>query len=164
MGDLKIGDMPESNFLGRALIGGGRGSVLLSNERFGNMQTAKDVREMMQAGGHELGHAAAVQLHGELVFDRRKEDDHLIMHEGFAEKKGNKTVGMSINEHRDGQPAEVYREGQKLIAEITRVVGEALVDRVFTQTGDLSDIQAVLDKKGRGRTRAQTEPSYAMAS
>lgn len=155
LGDLQLAKT-GANVLGYANIGGGRESVRLSEERFQAMQTEEDLKTMVQAGGHELGHADAVELKGEIVLDGELLDDHVQHHEGYAEKKGNEKVGMSINEHREGQPDDLYKAGQDDIAEIREIVGDALIERVFTETGELSEIQQVLDKKGHGRKEEET--------
>jgi hypothetical protein len=154
MGDLQL-EKTEAGVLGYAYIGGGRGSVRLSKDQFAQMKTAEDVERMRQAGGHELGHAKAVHLEGELILDAQAQDDQEELQEGFAEKQGNAEVGMSIHEHREGQPDELYRSGQNTYAELESIAGESVVEEVFTKTGDLSVIQAKLDEAGRGRSREQ---------
>jgi len=151
--DLKLDGMAPDT-LGFANIDGGRGSIRLSKERFAGLRTSADAKQMVHAGAHENGHAESVALQGELIV-KGEAQEHLHLYEGVAEITANAEVGMGTQEHREGQPEEVYAEGQRTIAFVQAQVGKELVDRVFKQTGDLSELQEALDRKGVGRAEEE---------
>lgn len=146
-GDLKLQKMGP-NTLGRAHIDGGRQSIELATAMAAAIRSAKDVKQMHHAAAHEGDHAKTKALKGELRLDNKtigqKEYDKL--YEGKAEETGNMETGAPVETHREGQPDELYREGQDLFAHVASRVkgGRAKVRRVMETTGDLTELQGAL--------------------
>ncbi len=144
---VKIEKM-EKGKLGHNTIGGGQNDAALGKGMFEELQKPEDVDMIKQVVGHEVkGHGEAVQLKGELRLDDEKPVDHLLIHEGFAEGEGNKAIGKDISYHRPNQPKEIYREGQLLMAKLIERTSAAAVRRVMTETGDLSELQKIIDRE-----------------
>jgi len=139
---LHLADL-KSGVLGQAMVGGGDGSVQLSRDVFAGAGDASDIEQAQHVAAHERAHGEQAQLHGTLVVNG-EEIDHLLLLEGDAELAGNKAVGKGIDSHREGQPEEVYVEGQNVVIDIVRRVGEAKFRQVVRGSGDVSELQGVV--------------------
>ncbi len=54
-------------------------------------------------------------------------------------------MGESIRRHREGQPQEIYGEGQEMIVGLLQDVQRSELERVLTETGDLDALTALLN-------------------
>lgn len=141
----------DAGVLGHNTIGGGREGAVLSAEMFASMSTIDDAEQAQHTAEHEARHGKQAHLNGDVVFHNSVVDT-LTLYEGDAELAANAAVGLPASEHREGQPAELYREGQAVVYALQQAVGEALVTRVLTETGDVTELQAALDERGIGRS------------
>lgn len=148
-------DTTEAGVLGWNTIGGGRGGIRLSRATFAEAE-AGDAPDVDQVVEHEAAHGKQVALTGELIVDGEKVS-HLELYEGHAEIVSNEKTGKGINAHREGQPQEVYREGQDAVVKILSKVSRGKLESVLTGSGDLSELQRAIDGKA-------AEPSYAVAA
>lgn len=139
------------------MIGGGDESMRLSRATFAMLESADEVSDIKQTVAHESAHGQQVDVHGTLEIDG-EEIDPLLLYEGHAEIHGNEAVGMGKAEHREGQPADVYREGQNVVLDIIQSTSREAVERALTGDGDLNRLQQEIDAK------KQREPSYALAA
>jgi hypothetical protein len=142
--DIKL-DTTEQGVLGYNYIGAGRSGMRLSRETFANIETADEQDDIEQVVAHEAAHGQQVALKGELVIDGEA-IDHTTLYEGHAEIHGNEAVGMSKDQHREGQPDKLYREGQDIAVDIVRKVGRTALERALTKDGDLSKLQHEYDQ------------------
>lgn len=140
----------DANVLGFARVGGGDGGIVLSEQYVGAITTMDDAAQMQHAGAHERRHGEQVMLRDGVVFNGDS-IDALLLYEGDAELAANAKMAMGATEHRDGQPDEVYAQGQNVAYAIQRVVGKQLWNSVLTETGDVGVLQRVLDEAGHGR-------------
>lgn len=139
---LRLGDL-ESGVLGQAFVGGGDGGVRLSREVFAGAEGSADVERAQHVAAHERAHGEQAQLKGTLLLDG-EEVSHLELLEGDAEIAGNEATGKGMDNHREGQPEEVYESGQDKYVEIARKVGKDKLRRVLRGSGDLSEVQGAL--------------------
>lgn len=152
----------DANVLGFARVGGGDGGIVLSEQYFGAITTMDDAAEMQHAGAHERRHGNQALLTGGVVFDGDS-ISALMLYEGDAELFANAEVGMAATEHRDGQPNEVYGEGQSVAYALRQTVGHEIWNRVLTETGDVRELQVALNKADRGNQNAPTVLEGALA-
>lgn len=150
----------EANVLGFAHVGAGDGGIVLSEQYFGSITTMDDAVQMQHAGAHEQRHGVQAGLQGGVVFNGES-IDALLLYEGDAELAANQEMAMAKTEHRDGQPDEVYAEGQTVAYAIQQVVGKELWNEVLTQTGDTQALQQALDRAGQGRREEVTSGALA---
>lgn len=136
----------EGGVLGYNTIGEGREGAKLNRAKFHAVEKHEDALAIKQVAEHEAAHGDQVELTGELVLDG-KEIDPLLVLEGHAEIRGNEGIGQGMNYHRDNQPEKTYAEGQRLMAGVIRRTSREEVERVLTQTGDLSELQALIDRE-----------------
>ena len=139
---LKIVDL-ESNVLGQAMVGGGDGGVQLSRDMFAKAAAQGDIERAQHVAAHERAHAKQAQLHGTLTVDG-EEVEHLLLLEGDAELAGNEAVGKGLDHHREGQPEDTYEEGQDVVVDIVRKLGNERFRRVIRGTGNVSELQGAL--------------------
>ncbi len=143
--EMGLEDM-EGGVLGYNTIGEGREGAKLNRAMFHAVEKHEDALAIKQVAEHEAAHGDQRELTGELVIDG-KEIDPLLVLEGHAEIRGNEGIGQGMNYHRENQPEKTYAEGQRLMAEVVRRTSREQVERVLTQTGDLSELQALIDRE-----------------
>ena len=141
----------DAHVLGQAFVGAGDAGIVMSEQYFGSITTLDDAAQMRHAGKHEQRHGEQAILLGGIVF-RNSSEAALHLLEGDAELAANEAMGMAGTEHREGQPDEVYAEGQNVAYAIQQVVGKELWNEVLTETGDTRALQEALDRAGQGRT------------
>ncbi len=143
----------EQNVLGYAQVGGGDGSIVLSEQMFGTITTLDDAAQAQHTGRHEEQHVKQKKI-GDLVF----QDDVVTSwqsFEGDAELVANVHMAMAGTEHREGQP-EDYAAAQNVVYAMQQVVGQEFWNTVLTETGDTEALQAKLDEAGVGRSTVAT--------
>lgn len=150
-------DTTEAGVLGYNRIGAGRSGMRISRQMLANIESSDDEQQIDQVIAHEGAHGKQAQLKGQLVLDG-KVVDHELLYEGHAEIVGNEAVGMSMHEHREGQPEDVYKKGQDTLTEIVGSIGvtRSTIESVMTGSEELSVLQEKLDAKGRGRSQEET--------
>ncbi len=129
---------------GTNVIGGGAESMTLSRERVAAVKDERSAEEVAMIAAHEGAHGEAVPLRGELLpafAGQTRKETHLLLQEGFAEVKANEAMGRSVDAHREGQPQEVYGEGQDLILHLIRRTSRQEVELLMTEHGDLEKFQ-----------------------
>lgn len=132
--------------LGYNRIGGGDESMRLSRETFATLESKDEASDIKQTVAHESAHGEQVDLHGTLEIDG-EEINPLLLYEGHAEIHGNEAVGMGKTEHREGQPADVYCEGQNVVLDIIKSTSREAVERALTVDGDLDRLQQEIDQR-----------------
>ena len=118
--------------------------MTLSRERVAAVKDERSAEEVAMIAAHEGAHGEAVPLRGELLpafAGQTRREVHLLLQEGFAEVKANEAMGRSVDAHREGQPQEVYGEGQELILRLIRRTSRQEVERLMTGHGDLEKFQ-----------------------
>lgn len=138
--DIRLDTMEDDGVLGYNTIGAGRPGIHLNRGILTEIDSDNERKPVMQVIAHEEAHGDQVPLQGEFIIDGH-EIDPLLLLEGHAEVNGNEGAGMGIAEHRDGQPQEVYAEGQDIAVTIIQKVGRDVFERVMTETGDVSELQ-----------------------
>lgn len=147
----------DANVLGHARVGGGDAGIVLSEQYFGEITTMDDAVQMRHAGKHEQRHGEQAGLSGGVVFNGES-IDALLLYEGDAELAANVQMAMAETEHREGQPEEVYAEGQTVAYAIRQAVGKEIWNTVLTETGDAQALQEALDRAGQGRAETDVTP------
>lgn len=115
----------------------------ISRQTLAGIQSEDEKISMTQVVSHELAHGEQVQLKGDFTLGEQV-IDHTVLFEGHAEINGNEGAGMSISQHREGQPAALYGEGQDLAVDIISKVGRAKFEEVMTETGNLAELQRAM--------------------
>lgn len=141
--DIRLDTMENHGVLGYNTIGGGRAGVHLNRDTLASIDSKDHHTSMEQVIAHEEAHGDQTFLDGELTIDGQI-IDHELLYEGHAEVNGNEGAGMSITNHREGQPQEVYAEGQNIALSIIQKAGRSLFERVMTETGEVSELQKAL--------------------
>lgn len=141
--DIRLDTMPDEAVLGYNTIGGGRTGIHVNRTTLAGIASDDERKEMTQVIVHEEAHGDQVELVGKLKIDGKEIDD-LLLYEGHAEVNGNEGAGMSMTDHREGQPEEVYGEGQRLAVMIIRKAGREAFEKAMTKDGDLSALQGAM--------------------
>lgn len=145
--DRTLEEKPDG-VLGTNTIGGGENGIAHSKQALSDVKDDDDADALAVTDEHEKGHGDAVQLRGELSIPELRGTTvaqmHLLLHEGYAEVRGNEGTNQSIDTHRSGQPREVYREGQDLVCALIRRTSRARVEELMTGDGDLGRFQTDL--------------------
>jgi hypothetical protein len=142
--DLRM-EATEAGVLGWNSISAGRSGMRLSKQMYASIRSNADQKNIKQVVAHEAAHGNQVALRGELRLGDRVVD-HIELYEGHAEINGNEDVGMSMTQHREGQPKEVYAEGQNIAVDIIKRTSRANFERALTEDGDLDALQRKIDR------------------
>jgi hypothetical protein len=134
--DLHLDEL-DAGTLGLARIQGGRTSIRMGRSMFRNLRNQQGVQQVVHAGAHEITHAEDVVVHGQFIYEN-KAVDPLLLYEGRAELAGNHATARGRESHRQGQPTEVYKQGQDLVVDLLHKIPRAKMDAVFRGSGDLN--------------------------
>jgi len=107
--------------LGQNRIGGGDASMELNAEMYARLDgTRQRIHQINLTWHHESAHG-------------RQGDAPIEWLEGHAEISANEANGLGMNEHREGQPAELYGAGQETVARAVTVIGRSTVEDGMTR-------------------------------
>ncbi len=107
--------------LGQNRVGGGDASMELNTSIFEQLDgTGKGAERIEHTFHHESAHG-------------KQTDAPLTWLEGHAEISANESTGKGMDDHREGQPASVYGEGQDTVARATRIIGREQVEEGMTK-------------------------------